>query len=227
MSFPISPHSLKSDRAIRFGQELARAMKARGVGNRTVAEATGMGRTSLHNWRAGRNLPRIETARGLAEALEWPRLAALAMELRSRACFTDGVVFIDDSGSDNRRYCSQRCQDVAGKKVVGMDTRARAGVAERRLAIHARAVAAYCNGCEPEGRCVTADCPLRPVSPLPLYADRLDVAQVKPKPHNGFRESGADSARMARVWASYTPKERAERIGRAADGRRTALAGGR
>ncbi len=34
------------------------------------------------------------------------------------------------------------------------------------------AVASFCRGCEPEGICRTADCQLRPVSPLPLITLR-------------------------------------------------------
>jgi len=217
MSVTIPEGSLKSDRAVRFGNELKKALKARGVGMRTVSEATGMGRNAVHNWRDGRNLPRIESCRKIAEALDWPRLAELGISLRQKACDVDGVTFLDNSGSDNRRYCSASCQDVAEKRRKGTPAPQRGAAAERRLLVARRAIAAYCNGCEPSGRCVTAECALRPVSPLPLYDGRLDVPIVQPRPHNGYREPGVDSARMRRVWAAYTPEERQARIDRTAE----------
>src|SRR6185369_15309505 len=119
-----------------------------------------------------------------------------------------------DSGSDNRLYCSASCQRVTEKKRIGSTVDKRAANAERRLTVHQAAVAAYCAGCEPGGRCVTPECALRPVSPLTLFASRLDVPVVLPKPHNGYREPGADSARMQRTWDAYTPEERQARIAR-------------
>jgi transcriptional regulator with XRE-family HTH domain len=222
VSETIPARSLKSDRAIRFGQELKRAMKARGVGQRTIAMATGMSRNAIHNWRDGRNLPRIESCRKIAEALDWTRLAALGEELRRKTCAIDGVAFLDDSGSDNRVYCSPSCQRVAEKRRIGSTIDKRAAVAERRLGLAQRAVAAYCAGCEPSGRCVTPECELRPVSPLPLFAERLNVPLVQPMPHNGYREPGADSARMHRVWDRYEPDERAARVARAAEASKVA-----
>jgi len=83
-------------------------------------------------------------------------------------------------------------------------------------------VAAFCAGCEPEGRCVTADCALRPVSPLPLLEHRREIVPVRPSPHNGYRASGQQAAIVAAVWARYTPEERAARIVCAAEASRLA-----
>jgi transcriptional regulator with XRE-family HTH domain len=159
VSYTIPEHSLKRDRALRFGRALERAMKRRDVGTRTVAEAIGSGRTAVMYWRTGRMLPRIETARRLAAALDDEGLATLALELRRKRCLVDQVDFIDDSGSDNRVYCSPSCQRLAEKKRIGSTVDKRAAVAERRLDIHRVAVEAYCRGCEPEGRCHDANMP--------------------------------------------------------------------
>lgn len=222
MTHLITAGSNKSDRAIRFGRELERAMKTRGVGARTIIDPIGASRTSVMYWRTGRILPRIETARKLAAVLDWPKLETLAIELRRKACLTCATEFVDDSGSDNRTYCSASCQRVKEKVRVGEDRRTRAARAERQLTIHQRAVAAYCRGCEPSGRCVTAECDLRPVSPLPLADAPLDIDPARPKPHNGYREPGADSARMSRVWAGLTPEQRQARIEKAAEASKVA-----
>ena len=222
MSYLLTAGSTKSDRAIRFGQELERALEKRGVGTRTVADALHGGRTSIMYWRTGRMLPRLETARRLAEVLDWPKLATLAAELRRKACLVCGTSFVDDSGSDNRRYCSKSCQSVKNKRVVGLDRRARAATAERKLLLASRAIAAYCAACEPEGYCYAAECELRSVSPLPLRQERSEITPAKPKPHNGYRNPGSDRDRMLATWSRYTPEEAAARKARAAQASRVA-----
>jgi DNA-binding XRE family transcriptional regulator len=218
----IQPGSTKTDRAIRFGHELERAMKTRGVGRRPLAEAIGASDTSVMYWRTGRILPRIETARKLADALSWERLASLSAELRAKQCLVCGVEFVDDSGSDNRLYCSLSCRSVRGKAVVGVDRHQRAAIAERRLTAHQRAVAAFCAGCEPSGRCLTPECELRPVSPLPLFTERLEVEAVRARPRCGYRAPGQQRDITAGVWARYSPAERAARVERAAEASRRA-----
>jgi len=218
VTYVISEHSPKRAAALRFGRELAKAMARRDVGSRPVSEAAGTGRNSVRNWLHGRNLPRIETARKLAEVLDTPQLATLAVELRRKACETCGQPFIDDTGADNRRFCGPDCQRVAEKKRLGTTSRFEAAIiAERRLATHKAAVAAYCGSCEPGGRCVTAECKLRPVSPLPLFADRLDIDPVASRKRNRWEGTAdQDAARMRGVWAGYSPEERQARIEKAA-----------
>lgn len=219
MSGLIPPGSTKNDRAIRFGEALTSAMRRRKLGSRTVAEALGSSRTSVMYWRTGRILPRIDTADRLAQVCGWAPLAALARTLRRKTCEVCPTVFIDDSGSDNRRYCSPACQRVAEKRRVGVSREHRAAVAERALLAHKRAVAAYCRACEPEGRCTAPECELRAVSPLPLVGELEPLERAVPKPPNGVREPGAQSAVMLGVWDRYTPHERTERSRRAAEGR--------
>ena len=222
MSYLIPPRSTKTDRANRFGPELERAMKARGVGRRAVAKALGSSDTSVMYWRTGRMLPRIETARRLAEVLNRPSLAALASELRRKRCLVDDVEFVDDSGSDNRRYCSLACRSVAGKGRVGVDRNQRAAIAERDLVGHQRAVAAFCLSCEPAGRCAGGSCPLRPVSPLPLLPTGDALPVLRPSPRNGYRAPGQQSAIVSGVWARMSPEDRALRVARAAAASRAA-----
>jgi hypothetical protein len=119
-------------------------------------------------------------------------------------------------------YCSLSCRSIRGKAVVGVDRRQRAAIAERRLTAHQRAVAAFCAGCEPSGRCLTPECELRPVSPLPLFTERVEVEAVRARPHCGYREPGQQGAITTGVWARYTPEDRAARVARAAEASRRA-----
>lgn len=225
MTHTIPPHSTKRDRAIRFGRELERAMKARDVGTRVVAEALGTSRTSVMYWRTGRILPRIETAQALAEALDTERLVTVCIEMRTKTCAVDGVAFVDDTGSDNRTYCSSSCQRVGRKRTAGRDVRASAVRAERALARHRAAVEAFCRGCSPEGWCPAAECELRGVSPLPLVSERVDITPVATSKRNGWTDPDRrrrDSERQTRTWAALDPKARAERVARAAEASRRA-----
>lgn len=224
MTFPIPSTSPKAARAERFARELNRAMKARDVGARPVIDAIGTGRSAIRLWRSGRGLPRLETCQRLAAALDWPRLEVLGRELRTKACEVDAVPFVDDTGSDNRRFCSPSCQRVAEKRRMGSTVDKRAAVAERRLVDHRAAVAAYCAGCEPSGICITADCALRPVSPLPLGERRTTNVEVAASRRRNRWEDHreADSVRQAGVWARYSPEERQARIDRAAEASKVA-----
>lgn len=220
MTHTIPVSSTKHDRAIKFGRELERAMKTRDVGTRTVAEALGSSRTSVMYWRTGRILPRLETVQLIAATLDWPRLISLLIELRTKTCDVDAVVFVDESGSDNRRYCSTSCQKVGRKRLAGRDVRASAVKAERGLARHRAAVEAFCRGCEPDGWCKTPECDLRVVSPLPLVADRAEIVPVVASKRNGWvgpERIAQASVRQSRTWADMDPDARAERIARAAE----------
>jgi transcriptional regulator with XRE-family HTH domain len=220
----ITVHSTKAHRAQRFGKALDRAMQSKDVGTRPVAEALGASRTSVMYWRTGRILPRLETAHRLAAALDAPILVKLAIDLRTKVCPIDDVRFVDDTGSDNRTYCSSSCQRVSQKQRVGRPIRETAVRFERALRRHRDAVAAFCNGCEPEGRCTTADCTLRPVSPLPLV-DAGPVAEAVTSKRNGYSDPDRrqrDSQRQARLWSTLTPEERAARIANAAAASRRA-----
>lgn len=99
--------------AARFGAELTRAMHERGVGNRRLRAAARIGSTSnVSEWRNGRNMPGIDAAQRLADALRWPRLIAIVMEARTRPCAHCGASIVADAGHP-RRYCGAPCRDLA------------------------------------------------------------------------------------------------------------------
>lgn len=224
MTFTIPVTSTKRHRAERFARELERVMRHRDVGTRPVAEALGASRTTIMYWRTGRVLPRLATAARLAQVLDAPRLLELAGELRRKRCPVDDVEFVDDTGSDNRIYCSTSCLRVGQKAKAGRPVRETAVRAERALARHRAAVAAMCAGCEPEGACRDAECALRPVSPLPLLELRREPVVVTSK-RGGWTDPdrrSRESSRQARVWAQMTPEERAARVSRAAAASRRA-----
>ena len=179
MSVILADDSPKRPLAQRFARHLNTAMRRRGVGSRTVAEAVGASRNSVTNWRRGQTLPHSETARKLAAALDTPKLVEIIREVRTKTCDVCSEPFLDETGGYNRRFCSDGCRKVAEKMRTGVPVRKRAAVAERRLKDHRDAVEAYCLACEPDRRCVTADCPLRSVSPFALFDSHIDIVPVR------------------------------------------------
>jgi hypothetical protein len=118
----------------------------------------------------------MEQASRYAEALMAPHLVSLCASLRTKECEVCGSSYVEDhNGGLAQRWCSDNCRWVGRgreKAQKGRDeTQRRYDLWARRARKLAKAVGAMCRGCEPEGACRQADCPLRPVSPLPLVGD--------------------------------------------------------
>jgi hypothetical protein len=220
-------------------------MKARGIGAPSLSKQTGCVTSAIACWRGGENLPRLETAVRLSEALSWPPLADIVRDSRAGACQHCGRGFLNQGGAP-KRYCSSECRDIAATIRDGKGVPARAAVAERRLARHVGAVAAFCAGCEPAGLCRDSACALRPVSPLPLSKGGDDAMPVhkpegawgptsRPVMLTAIRAANAErwerpgereamSERQRAHFAAMTHEERAERGRRVSAGRRAGLA---
>jgi len=111
MTRPLSPTSSRRLAAKRFGAELDRAMRTRGVGRDRLAAAALVTTSQIANFKAGVNLPRTDTAVRIAEALHWPKLAEISREGRSGACETCGRTFINEGGGA-KRFCSPECVEI-------------------------------------------------------------------------------------------------------------------
>ncbi|MGH2465415.1 MAG: helix-turn-helix domain-containing protein [Candidatus Limnocylindrales bacterium] len=111
MTQPLSINSPRRQAAAKFGAELRRAMLKREVSQKVLARATGCAVSAVAMWKAGGNLPRLDTVVRLVDALDWPALMAIAREARSGHCQRCGREFINEGGSP-KRYCSPECQNV-------------------------------------------------------------------------------------------------------------------
>lgn len=188
--------------AQRFAAELERALAARDVSANELCRTLGVGRTTLWHYRHARTLPRLEAAAALAGALDWPKLEALVRKARTRTCARPGCgrTFINDVGSEAKRYCEPACSAIVDSQKAAAARarranrddsqqarrahvqRLRAAVrfADERATLRDAAIADMCAGCEPGGLCRMADCPLRPFSPLPLVShDAADQPRTK------------------------------------------------
>lgn len=141
-------------------------------------------------------------------------------------------------------YMRRRPLAAALDEYVRSDSKrlARIDRSARQLAVANAAVAAFCAGCEPEGVCRTADCPLRALSPLPLAVSAKQASDARPAEgvhgpshraawleatrggnerrwsRPGERERQADETRAR--WDALTPDERAARRRLISEGRR-------
>lgn len=181
MTVALSAESPRRAAARRFSVELRRAMAARRIGRRRLAECLETSDSMVAQWRSGRTLPRLDTTIRLARALEWETLVAIVRESREGRCHRCGNTFINEGGTA-QLYCSDRCRRAQTKLVAHTDTRARAAASERQLKLIRSAVDAMCRSCEPEGYCRTLDCPLRAVSPLPAWTDPRKIREATPAP---------------------------------------------
>lgn len=241
MSYTIDPGSPKAVKAAAFGRALVRACHKRNVPLNELSRATGVGHTSLDNYRRGLILPKIEVARTLAAVLDAPELARMIEVARTFECARAGCpkTFRNDTGAP-RKYCSDFCRRIAENVRIAQrrarsagqtgDARTRTAVisnlraglriADERLSLLSGAIEAMCAGCEPEGICRTASCPLRPFSPLPLaihdVRDPRTEADIRsaawtPARRERFRAQlvAAHAAGRMKV-KGFTPEERAK-----------------
>lgn len=189
MTYVIPPGTPKAVKAAAFGRELVKACRRRSVPLKELERVTGVGHTSLDNYRRGLILPKVEVARALAAALNWPHLAEMIVAARTFACARPGcrMIFRNDTGAP-RRYHNEMCRRIAENLRQGQRHERSAGqtgsnssrafamrklkssvaIADEQTELLQGAIAAMCSSCEPDGICKLEDCPLRPFSPLPL-----------------------------------------------------------
>lgn len=180
----------------------------RRIGRRRLAAVIGTSDSMVAQWRSGRTMPRLDSTIKVAQALNWPSLVTLAEKARSGNCESCGQPFLNEGGSA-QRYCSDSCRRQATRlQRLGGPTRSRAAMAERKLRAYESAVLATCNACEPDGYCREIECPLRPVSPLPLMhrqPEELPQSEPAPGPYgtpeNRSKVIAAIKAANTRRWA--------------------------
>lgn len=245
MTVPIQPGSPRAPHARRFARELQKAMTTRDVGRVRLAMAMGLKSHSIiAAWRSGVTLPRTDSARALAEVLEWPRLLQIVLVARTQKCARPSCdkTFVNDGGGP-KAYCSPRCRGIMEtSEGVSSGRRERDTLFREREELRA-AVRTFCMSCEPGGACQDPDCALRHVSPLPLI-EAPSRALATATPYD--REAGLQAARAGSAvalqerwngehaeanrrrqseqtrdrWAAMTTEERAETGRRIGAGRR-------
>jgi DNA-binding XRE family transcriptional regulator len=163
--------------AERWGNALAVVIREKGWSIQGTADRIGEQRKTLDHWVHGRNLPTLETANRVAESLDRPSLAKLALEIRTKACPTCARVFVASGRQWNAVYCSQRCiKAMAARRRRATDD-AKDNIARIRLKAYMDAIEKHCRSCEPEGICRDAECAIQAAGLSPFRVDkRLAIA---------------------------------------------------
>lgn len=171
--------------APRFALALRKAMSAKGMTSRELAATVGVQPCTIWAWRSG-SVPHRDRLGPLAEALDAPRLVALAIEGRTKVCNYCGQEFVAKIKAWRMLYCSTRHKSLAQSKVDREERLARrpetmddlkGRIAELETSLEyavkdategQAAIDAMCWDCEWDGVCKTPACKLRGRSPLPL-----------------------------------------------------------
>lgn len=142
---------------------IQKRLEQRGLRRRHLADAVGVTPTMAGFWLQGRYLPALDKASAIADFLVAPEILFLTRQATIGTCRVCLAPFQRVTGERRTRrvYCSLACQRDYHK-----------GVRAKSKHPAELAIADYCGGCEPEGICRTADCPLRAFSPLVYVARR-------------------------------------------------------
>lgn len=150
-------------------------MDRRGITQTALAREALVSQDSVRKWRQGRVLPSLASAAIMADALMDDGLIRLAAEARTRTCQGCGrpFVLLSNTGPRFGVWCGMRCRQREHERrrrpVESVERRERNG---RELALYRDRLARHCATCEPSGVCLTPECDLRDVSPLPLVRER-------------------------------------------------------
>ena len=151
-----------------FGRYLRRHIRARGFLQKDLAAALGTHPCVIANWVQGRTFPSLAHAVELADVLGDERILAYARKLRRTSCVECGREFIDTTMQLKAQFCCMAHTATHWKRKQRERTASAYKADRHRLALYVESVDRHCRSCEPRGVCVTAECPLREVSPLPL-----------------------------------------------------------
>lgn len=177
----IKPGTTQHEAALVFAAELRAVRVKRKVGSRTLAEAASVSRTQILHYEQGRNIPQVDTAVRLADALDAPKLIEIAKAARTRACRRCNLPVQVGAGRPPD-YCSQVCRKSVKPERRAVGKRAMRLLTDERRTMRT-AIAAMCGSCPDgsDGYCRVKACPLRIVSPLEFRIDRKAAKKAVPK----------------------------------------------
>lgn len=160
----------------RLPGALSRAMTANRVRQVDLARELGVRPATVSEWTRGIRVPSMEFAGALRDLA--PGLGSLLVTAHTVECDICGATTIQGKRNARKsRYCSPACKATAHDRRQRNSRASMASIAKRRLVIYREAVEAMCRECTAgEMLCVMAECPLRPVSPVPLAREARRAA---------------------------------------------------
>lgn len=127
MTVRMASTSPRLSAAVKFGELLSRRMAELEVGQGVVKDAAKVSRASVVEFRNGRNLPTLEVALRIAEAVNEPRLAEIVRAARTTACKRCDRPVLNEAGFP-KRYCSAACRALGAPEVDHRREKAREAV---------------------------------------------------------------------------------------------------
>lgn len=226
------PGSDRVAAALEFGAYMDAVMRRKGIGKVPLAQAAGVGKSAIGEYRRGRNLPTRQTAARLATALHSPKLLAIVEEARRGSCASCGVPVWQDYGRPTL-YCSVACRSVGGAlrhAARRRGTRADRELLTGTLAVYRDALASFCGMCpdNEDGACRNSDCPFWSLTPLRTNGSEKEARLAAPaEPYtaeaSANRTAGLRRAHAERPeWGEQTGRLTRERHAAMTDGEREA-----
>ena len=153
-----------------FAAELKKALDRNNLTISQLAREVGIKYDRVHHWVSGRSMPSIHVVQQICDALGDEEIMIAAVRVNTRICSNCSKEYVQESSQGRSFLCgadcrqqSNRLKEKTGKSSIQLTQY----VAQDEYKL---AVDEYCKGCEPAGICVTPQCALRPISPLPLFS---------------------------------------------------------
>jgi len=153
-----------------FAAELKKALDRNNLTAPQLAQEAGIKYSRVHHWVSGRSMPSIHVIQQICDLLGDEEIMIATVRVNTRICSNCSKEYIQESSQGRSFLCGPECRQQSNrlKSKIGKSSIQLAQYVpqdEYRLSVDA-----YCKGCEPAGVCVTPECALRPVSPLPLFS---------------------------------------------------------
>lgn len=110
MSQALSHDSRYRPAAAQFGAALTRRMREHRIGTKTLGPQCKVAISAIGMYRGGLNVPSLQVAQRLADALSAPELLQIVQEARTKACRRCERLFV--ATHHTARYCSFACRTL-------------------------------------------------------------------------------------------------------------------
>jgi len=152
-----------------FAEEFQSALDRANTNASSLAREMELSYHRVHHWLSGRSMPSYQTVALIADHLGDDHLERIGISLNQRTCVNCKTQYLQQSPQGRSFLCSKTCRQenerVRSKGGVSFVKNAKIKNANP----YKDAVDRFCASCEPGGMCRNGGCPLRPVSPLPLF----------------------------------------------------------
>jgi transcriptional regulator with XRE-family HTH domain len=153
-----------------FSSELKRALDRNGITPSELADQLSLSYHRVRHWVKGRSMPCVQTIALIAEHLGDDELARAGISASHRTCANCGKEYTQDSAQGRSYLCSASCRRESERLRTKMGKSSVAQATFEVPKVYQIAVEKFCRACEPGGLCHDGKCPLRPISPIPLFS---------------------------------------------------------